>query len=144
MVAPITLGKINEYKLTTMFIKWMINKYINYANGKKRLFRRSRKALIFLHEPMSLVDQKAYEDIMFLMGYNRGISEINSETILCNLASEQAIWSSDNKDNKLDCAIEVTKDNTIEYARFAYEKFKNDCKRWGVELQELTESEVLP
>lgn len=38
---------------------------------------------------------------------------------------------------KFDCAIEITKNNPYEYAKYSYEKFLKDFERWGIEPSEI-------
>ncbi len=96
------------------------------------MFRCSKKALIYLREPMSPIDKKAYEDLMYILGY-RDIFVLDSNTDFGGGAPEESIWWMDENEGKLDCAIEITKDEPLGYARSAFEDFKKDCKRWGVD-----------
>ena len=129
---PISMGKIYDYPSSEKLIKWMIRKYVDQADGKRRILKRSAKALIYLHEPLRPVDLKAYEDLMHLVGYKE-VLVITSSTDLGGMTPEQAIWSAEEVHGKLDCAIEITKEEPLGYARYAFERFKKDCKRWGVD-----------
>ena len=129
---PISMGKIYDYVASEKFIKWMIRQYVDQVDGKRRILRRSSKALIYLHEPVGPVDKKTYYDLMYLVGYKEVIM-ITSDTDLGGMTPEEAIWSSEEAYGKIDCAIEITKDETLGYARYAFENFKKDCKRWGID-----------
>jgi hypothetical protein len=131
-VIPISMGKIYDYITSEKLLRWMIGKYIDRADGKRRIFKRSSKALIYLHEPLSPIDLRTYEDLMYLVGYKEVIV-ISSNTDLGGMTPEEAIWSAEEAHGKLDCAIEITKEEPLGYARYAFEEFKKDCKRWGVD-----------
>jgi hypothetical protein len=131
-VIPIAMGQIYDYITSEKLIKWMIGKYVERADGKRRIFKRSPKALIYLHEPLSPIDIRAYEDLMYLVGYKEVIV-ITSNTVIGGMTPEEAIWSAEEVHGKLDCAIEITKEEPLGYARYAFERFKKDCKRWGVD-----------
>ena len=124
--------RIYDYPSSEKLIKWMIRKYVDQADGKRRILKRSAKALIYLHEPLRPLDLKAYEDLMHLVGYKE-VLVITSSTDLGGMTPEQAIWSAEEVHWKLDCAIEITKEEPLGYARYAFERFKKDCKRWGVD-----------
>ncbi|MEE3496107.1 MAG: rod shape-determining protein [Butyrivibrio sp.] len=130
-VIPISMGKICDFTVAQHFIKWMIGKYVNNVDGKRRIFKRSSKALIYLHEPMSSIDVKAYTDLMYMQGY-KNIQVLSTDTTIAGMTPEEAIRNAEESLGKLDCAIEITKDKPLEYAHYAYETFKKDCKRWGV------------
>ncbi len=131
-VIPIAMGKIYDYMTSEKLIRWMIGEHVDRADGKKRLFKRSPKALIYLHEPLSPIDIRAFEDLMYLVGYKEVIV-ITSNTDFGGMTPEEAIWSAEEVHGKLDCAIEITKEEPLGYALYAFEKFKKDCKRWGVD-----------
>ncbi|MBQ4219708.1 MAG: rod shape-determining protein [Butyrivibrio sp.] len=135
-VAPICMGKIYDFTAAEHLIKWMIDKYVDRADGKKRHFKCSNRAIIYLHEPMSPVDVKAYTDLMYMQGY-KNIHVISADTNIAGMTPEEAIRNAEEPLGKLDCAIEITKDSPLEYARYAYETFKKDCKRWGVSPSEI-------
>ena len=69
---------------------------------------------------------------MYLVGYKEVIV-ITSNTVIGGMTPEEAIWSAEEVHWKLDCAIEITKEEPLGYARYAFERFKKDCKRWGVD-----------
>ena len=48
--------RIYDYITSEKLLRWMIGKYIDRADGKRRVFKRSSKALIYLHEPLSPID----------------------------------------------------------------------------------------
>ena len=131
-VIPIAMGKIYDYMTSEKLIRWMIGEHVDRADGKKRLFKRSPKALIYLHEPLSPIDIRAFEDLMYLVGYKEVIV-ITPNTDFGGMTPEEAIWSAEEVHGKLDCAIEITKDDPLGYARLAFENFKKDCKRWGID-----------
>ena len=149
---PISIGKIYEYKAAVMLIKWMIGKYVDRVDGKLRIFKRSKRALIYLHEPMSTVDLRMYMNLMRFLHYRdiyiisangdhkmycENIHVIGTEKFLAGRTPEEAIRKAEEVYGKLDCAIEITKDRHLEYARYAYETFKKDCERWGIDPTEI-------
>ncbi|RKM55793.1 hypothetical protein D6853_09615 [Butyrivibrio sp. X503] len=137
LIAPIALGKIVDYANAERLIRYMVKKYIDGAGGKRRIFRRSSRALLVLHEPCSEIEQKAYEDLVYKIGYKGGVSVINSETKLYDITHEEAIIHAEETSGKLDCAIEITKNEPKKYAECAFEIFKSNCKRWGVDPENL-------
>ena len=137
---PIVMGKLANYTAAHMLFKYFIQKYIYTINGKRILLRRSTKALIFLHEPCSEVDMKMYNDLLYSLGYKE-IFIITAETELNGLTVEEAIWRSEEVHGKLDCAIEIGKDDKYQYARYAYEQLKKDYKRWGYDMDVIKDFE---
>ena len=59
--------EMNEYEIKAISeFKYLLNKYVHTSGGKRRLFKRADRVLLFLHEPCGPVDLKAYEDLMML------------------------------------------------------------------------------
>ena len=158
LASPISMGKIYHYIAAEMLIKWMIGKYVDRVEGKLRNFKRSKRALIYLHEPISPVDIRMYIDLMLMLSYKdiyvitmdtghikgdkirfagKNIHVIGTDTFLAGRTPEEAIRKAEEAYGKLDCAIEITKDRHLEYARYAYETFKKDCERWGIDPTEI-------
>ncbi len=133
MCIPIELGKVIDYTAAEMLFKGLHSKYIKQANGKSRIFKRSNKILLFLHEPCSAVDKKIYMDLMNSLGY-ANVLLITAETELAGMTPEEAIWISDEVQGKIDCAFEIGKNDLSEYARFSAKKIKQDFKRWGCDV----------
>ncbi len=132
LVVPISNGRIYDYTASEKLLKWMVHKYIDEAGGKRRIFKRSTKALIYLHEPCSPIEKKAYTDLMYILGY-KNILMLDCSTDLGGMTPQEAIWSAEEVHGKIDCAIEIAKDDLAGYARASYEQFVNDCKRWRVD-----------
>lgn len=132
---PIKLGRVVDYTAAENFFKYLHRIYIKKTNGKPRLFKRSNKILLFLHEPCSEVDKKIYMDLMAFLGYANVIL-ITSETNLGGMSPEEAIWSSEEVHGKIDCAFEIGKKDLRDYARYAEQELKKDLKRWGCEGDE--------
>ena len=112
LAVPISMGKIYHYIAAEMLIKWMIGKYIDRVDGKLRIFKRSKRALIYLHEPMSSIDVKTYTDLMYMQGY-KNIQILSTDTTIAGMTPEEAIRNAEESLGKLDCAIEITKDKPL-------------------------------
>jgi hypothetical protein len=137
LAIPFSLGAIADYPVAEKLLKYLLNKYVHTSGGKRRLFKRADRVLLFLHEPCGPVDLKAYEDLMMLLGY-KDVHMITTKTDLGGLSVEEAIWNMEEaQGKKFDCAIEITKNNPYEYAKYSYEKLLEDFKRWGVEPAEV-------
>lgn len=140
LCVPIVMGKLADYTAAHMLFRYFIQKHIYMINGKHRLLRRSTKALIFLHEPCTEVEKKMYNDLLYSLGYKE-IFMITSETELNGMTVEEAIWGSEEVHGKLDCAIEIGKDDKYQYARYAYEQLKKDYERWGYDIDVIKDFE---
>ncbi len=136
LVIPICLGKIQDYMATEMLFKWMIDKFIRSENGKMKLLKRSPRALLFLHEPSSNVDLKVFNDALYMCGC-RDIINMTSQTVIGNMTNEEAIWRSEETHGKIEFALEITKNEPREYARYEYKKLVADYKRWNIDLGEI-------
>ncbi|MBR5636643.1 MAG: rod shape-determining protein [Pseudobutyrivibrio sp.] len=135
LVHPIVMGRVEDYSLAQAFFKWIVNANVNYIDGKRRLFKRSNRVLIFLHEPCSEVDKKIYCDLLYELGY-KNIFIISADTELGNTTPEEVIWNAEETYGKLDFAIEITKEDKYQYARYLYKELQNSCKRWNIHLED--------
>jgi len=126
-VAPICMGKIYDFTAAEHLIKWMIDKYVDRADGKKRHFKCSNRTIIYLHEPMSPVDVKAYTDLMYMQGY-KNIHVISADTNIAGMTPEEAIRNAEEPLGKLDCAIEITKDSPLSMPAMLMKHSKKTAK----------------
>ncbi len=109
LVLPITMGKVTDYSLSEKYFKWLIDTKINKINGRRRLFKRSNKVLLYLHEPCNELEQNMYCDLMYMLGY-RDINLCTVDTDFCGMTPN--LWKAEEQlGKKLDCAIEIGKDN---------------------------------
>ncbi|MBR1702887.1 MAG: rod shape-determining protein [Lachnospiraceae bacterium] len=144
LVAPIALGRVVDYNAAEALFKWLHHKYI--LNKKYRLFKGNKKGTICHHEPCSRVDAKYYSDLIFSLGY-KSVILISTEvvgakpedmTLDDTLTLEDALWEIGARDNKVECAFEVTKEDPYRYAKCACGRFLSNCKRWGVDPKEIS------
>lgn len=134
---PFSLGAITDYPVAEKLLKYMISKYVHTVNGKRKLLKRSSSVLLFLHEPCGPADLKAYQDLLMLLGY-KDVHMVTEGSDLGGLSVEEAIWKMEElQKRKFDCAIEITKNNPYEYAKYSYEKLLKDFERWGIEPSEI-------
>ncbi len=137
---PIKLGKVVDYTAAEKLLKYLKQKYVDSLDGKRRLLKRSNKILLFLHEPCSEVEKKIYSDLMYILGY-ANVLIIGAETELVGMTSEEAIWGLEDVHGKIDCAIEITKNDKYQYAHAAYDEFVNKLGNWGYDTSIINEFE---
>ena len=135
---PIKLGRIEDYSACEKLFKYLKAKYVDNRDGKRRILKRSNKIALFLHEPCSMVDQKAYSDLMYSLGYG-DILIIDADTNIMGMTAEEAIWALEEVHGKIDCAFEITKNDKYLYAREAYKEFVGRLDNWGYDLSIIDE-----
>ncbi|MBR1853886.1 MAG: hypothetical protein IJ794_12220 [Lachnospiraceae bacterium] len=138
LVAPIALGRVVDHNAAEALFKWLHHKYI--LNKKYRLFKGNKKGIICYHEPCSQIDAKFYSDLICSLGYNSAIL-ISTEEVRAkpeDMTWEDALWEIGARDNKVECAFEVTKEDPYRYAKCACGRFLSNCKRWGVDPKEIS------
>ena len=137
---PIKLGRIEDYTACEKLFKYFKSKYVDNLDGKRRLLKRANKIALFLHEPCSLVDKKAYSDLMYSLGYGN-VFIIDANTELAGMTAEEAIWALEEVHGKIDCAFEITKNDKYQYASEAYKEFVSRLDNWGYDLSIIKEFE---
>lgn len=101
--SPLISGKIDKFEYTEKMIKYLLKKYI----GKPSLLGY-RQALIFVHEDLNEINQKAYNDLIFLTrAANVIYMDENVKGKPQTVSWENVIWQMKKLNKKLRYALEI-------------------------------------
>ena len=95
--------------------------------------------MLTYNEKTLIIDAKYYSDLIFSLGY-KSVILISTEEVRAkpeDMTWEDALWEIGARDNKVECAFEVTKEDPYRYAKCACGRFLSNCKRWGVDPEEI-------
>ena len=127
--SPIILGRVSDYTCAEKMLKQMLCQYLG-----KSSFMGYGEGLIFIHEKLNEVEKKAYLDLMYQAGAKNVIYVDESvQGIPEGTPCEDVIWAMKNTYKNLRFAVEITKEQPMDYLRYSLAKLAENCKRWGLE-----------
>lgn len=131
--SPLLLGKVEDYLGAERMMKGLLLQYL----GKPAALSGYGEGLLFVHEDLNCVEQKAYEDMMYQAGNLKNLlyMDENVQGKPDGLPWEEVIWGMTAVNKKLRFAVEITKDNPEAYLRYAVEELSRKCKKWGIDRE---------
>lgn len=135
MCTPFRLGHISDYMAAELILRKLIDRHI----GKNGLFNSKQDTLFALHEPLSAVEKKAFEDMGHLIGHGDvTLVECTNDWLAKYKNWEEVIWDLlDSQDKHCRYAIEFTKADRSGFAELAVRKLIFDGMRWGFSKEEM-------
>ena len=131
LVSPIRLGRVTDFDVADAILNTLFQKYF-----KKGVFKSA--GLFLFHEDLTEAEKKPFEDILCHMDCMNVFVVSERDVTLENDATfEEFVFAMHDRFPKLRFAMEVTKQNPRHYAKYAVDKLLKDCRRWGVEKEEL-------
>ena len=127
--SPVVLGRVSDYTCAEIMIKQLLSRYLG-----KPSFMGYGEGLIFIHEKINEVEMKAYFDLIYQAGAKNVIyMDERTKGIQEGTPWEDAIWGMKNVHKNLRFAVEITKEQPMDYLRYSLSELKENCKRWGLE-----------
>ena len=126
----ITAGKECEGMLyAEKMLKQMLCRYLG-----KSSFTGYGEGLIFIHEKLNEVEMKAYFDLLYQAGAKNVVyADESVKGIPEGTPWEDVIWGMKNTYKNLRFAVEITKEQPMDYLRYSLAQLAENCKRWGLE-----------
>lgn len=92
------------------------------------------EGLIFVHEKLNEVEMKAYFDLLYQAGAKNVVyADESVKGIPEGTPWEDVIWGMKNTYKNLRFAVEITKEQPMDYLRYSLAELAENCKRWGLE-----------
>lgn len=92
------------------------------------------EGLIFIHEKLNEVEMKAYFDLLYQAGAKNVVyADESVKGIPEGTPWEDVIWGMKNTYKNLRFAVEITKEQPMDYLRYSLAQLAENCKRWGLE-----------
>ena len=137
--APLVLGRVSDYTCAEIMIKQLLSRYLG-----KPFITGYGEGLIFIHEKLNEVEMKAYFDLIYQAGAKNVIyMDERTKGIPEGTPWEDVIWGMKNAHKNLRFAVEITKEQPMDYLRYSMSELKENCKRWGLG-EECLQSVVFP
>ena len=100
----------------------------------KPVFAGYGEGLIFVHEKLNEVEMKAYFDLLYQAGAKNVVyADESVKGIPEGTPWEDVIWGMKNTYKNLRFAVEITKEQPMDYLRYSLAQLAENCKRWGLE-----------
>lgn len=127
--SPIVLGRVSDYTCAEKMLKQMLCRYLG-----KSSFTGYGEGLIFIHEKLNEVEMKAYFDLLYQAGAKNVVyADESVKGIPEGTPWEDVIWGMKNTYKNLRFAVEITKEQPMDYLRYSLVQLAENCKRWGLE-----------
>ena len=127
--SPLVLGKVSVYTCAEILIKQLLHQYL----GKPSIMGYG-EGIIFIHEKLNEVEMKAYFDLIYQAGAKKVIyMDEKTKGIPEGTPWEDVIWGMKNVYKNLRFAVEITKEQPMDYLRYSLMELEENCKRWGLE-----------
>ena len=127
--SPIVLGRVSDYTCAEKMLKQMLCRYLG-----KPVFAGYGEGLIFIHEKLNEVEMKAYFDLLYQAGAKNVVyADESVKGIPEGTPWEDVIWGMKNTYKNLRFAVEITKEQPMDYLRYSLAQLAENCKRWGLE-----------
>ncbi len=127
--SPLVLGKVSDYTCAEKVMKQLL-----YQSLGKPSFTGYGEGLIFIHEKLNEVEMKAYFDLIYQAGARNVIyMDERTKGIPEGMPWEDVIWGMKNVYKNLRFAVEITKEQPMDYLRYSQVELAENCKRWGLE-----------
>ena len=127
--SPIILGRVSDYTCAEKMLKKMLCRYLG-----KSSFTGYGEGLIFIHEKLNEVEMKAYFDLLYQAGAKNVVyADESVQGIPEGTPWEDVIWGMKNTYKNLRFAVEITKEQPMDYLRYSLAELAENCKRWGLE-----------
>ena len=127
--SPIVLGRVCDYTCAEKMLKQMLCRYLG-----KPVFAGYGEGLIFIHEKLNEVEMKAYFDLLYQAGAKNVVyADESVKGIPEGTPWEDVIWGMKNTYKNLRFAVEITKEQPMDYLRYSLAELAENCKRWGLE-----------
>lgn len=127
--SPLVLGKVSDYTCAEILIKQLLHQYL----GKPSIMGYG-EAIIFIHEKLNEVEMKAYFGLIYQAGAKKVIyMDEKTKGIPEGTPWEDVIWGMKNVYKNLRFAVEITKEQPMDYLRYSLMELEENCKRWGLE-----------
>ena len=92
------------------------------------------EGIIFVHEKLNEVEMKAYFDLLYQAGAKNVVyADESVKGIPEGTPWEDVIWGMKNTYKNLRFAVEITKEQPMDYLRYSLAQLAENCKRWGLE-----------
>lgn len=126
--SPLVLGKVSDYTCAEILIKQLLTRYLG-----KPSFMGYGEGLIFIHEKLNEVEMKAFFDLIYQAGAKNVIyMDERTKGIPEGLPWEDVIRGMKNTHKNLRFAVEITKEQPMDYLRYSLAELEENCKRWGL------------
>ena len=127
--SPIVLGRVSDYTCAEKNVKADAVPVSGQA-----CFAGYGEGLIFIHEKLNEVEMKAYFDLLYQAGAKNVVyADESVKGIPEGTPWEDVIWGMKNTYKNLRFAVEITKEQPMDYLRYSLAQLAENCKRWGLE-----------
>ena len=127
-LSPLVLGRVSDYTCAEKMMKQLL-----YQSLGKPSFTGYGEGLIFVHEKLNEVEMKAYLDLIYQAGARHVIyMDERTKGIPEGMPWEKVIWGMENTYKSLRFAVEITKEQPMDYLRYSLAELRDNGKRWGL------------
>lgn len=124
--SPLVLGRVSDYACAEKMMKQLLHQSL----GKPSLMRYG-EGLIFVHEKLNEVEMKAYFDLIYQAGARNVIyMDESTKGIPEGTPWENVIWGMKNVYKNLRFAVEITKEQPVNYLKYSQAELEDNSKRW--------------
>ena len=128
--SPIVLGRVSDYTCAEKMLK---QDAVPVSLARHHL-RDTERGLFFVHEKLNEVEMKAYFDLLYQAGAKNVVyADESVKGIPEGTPWEDVIWGMKNTYKNLRFAVEITKEQPMDYLRYSLAQLAENCKRWGLE-----------
>ncbi len=127
-LSPLVLGRVSDYTCAEKMMKQLL-----YQSLGKPSFTGYGEGLIFVHEKLNEVEMKAYLDLIYQAGARHVIyMDERTKGIPEGMPWEKVIWGMENTYKSVRFAVEITKEQPMDYLRYSLAELRDNGKRWGL------------